>query len=558
MRTRAGQHRLWRAGQGPVVPFRPMQGVATRPSRATVVAVLSLALALGAGGRAGASARVVLLDVGVVDTATPELDEVADQLVARGIQALGPAVAGAWPTDEPPLPSSPEVDALLAEAERLLEDFDSEGAMGALQRAADLVADGADGEHGAALLVIHWMFADLAMAEGQEAVCLAHLRQIVRAAPWWEPPRGYLTPDVAEAFTRERDAAAAIAATLDLESLPTGTAVHVDGIDVTGATRLPVLPGLHLLRVQRPGQATWRRWTDVAGGQVMVVAPPATPAWTDEVRATARAALDAGDSAAMHSLTAGIIADTGASVVVLAQPGRRDDAVVAAGIMAGRDGWVVEPGAYTAASLAEAIRDVRLPRERTTSPAVAGVLAVDAGGTARIVLPEDRLVAAGSGPAIEAGGGLLLGGVLELRALAGLHHFGAAPMSLEGSGVVLEGSQQATLLRFGAAVSPRIRLGSATHLWIGAGGGVALAWSTTELDGWGRTSHTGSGGYLYVGLGLDVAASRAVGLGPSGGLVIAGVPQETALTDIPPLLTVTSGAVRSLQFGLRGTFGPGR
>jgi hypothetical protein len=156
------------------------------------------------------------------------------------------------------------------------------------------------------------------------------------------------------------------------------------------------------------------------------------------------------------------------------------------------------------------------------------------------------------------GGGLLLGGALEIRGLVGFHHHGAAALSLQGSDGALEGSQRASLWRFGVVVGPRVPLGRGAHLRIEGGGGLAVASSSTELEGWGRTTDGGIGGFACGGVGVELPVTERFSMGPTVGVLVAGIPQQTALMDVPPLLVVSSGAVRALQLGVRGTLGPRR
>ena len=486
------------------------------------------------------SARVLLLDVGSESRATTEVLDAAARVLEQehGIVAMGPSFAWPFDRDTPPLASPPELERLLARAEQQYADFDTEGARTTLEEGARLFGGLADGEHGQLLLRFHWLFAQLAIVDGEDAACLAHLQRIVRLCPWWEPPRGYLTPEAAEAFEQERAALQTVV--IDRSGLAGGTGVWIDGFEVSDRPAVDVEPGMHLVRIHRPGCAAWRRWFELQPGQVLRLENPTTPSWDAGVRQQARDALDREDARGLSDLLAPMVELARADVVVVAHDAT--GSVHAGGVA--RGSWVLPPGAYSARSLAAAL--ARHASGSRRNDRTVGVFCGELGGAGRIGRHDQANLASGGGLGLEIGGGLAVGGVLEMRGVAGLILLG--PSTVESA----SGTQRDVLVRLGIVVGPRLPLGRGHDLWFGGGVGLGFAGMSGAVEGGSTESDSGVGGALMASLGLRFALSDGVRLGPSVSLVHAAVPVQIGLGG----LELESPSLTALTFGVQVVLGP--
>ncbi len=512
--------------------------------RAPVIAAL-FALACAAVAHAGET-RVLVLDVGETSGGA-RVGDLAEQLGDRaGWAALGPGYIEPFTRTEPAPPedSRDEIQRLLDRAEEQYRAFDTAGALATLEEASAGVLPLADGEHGPLLLRFHWLFAQLALVEGQTSVCDAHLRQIVRVQPWWEAPVGYLTPEAAESLARERDQVLAEAVTLQIGHLPPDVTVSVDGLAVGGIAAVPLTAGLHLVRVQREGFQTSRRWYAFEPGQTLAVAPPTTPSWDEDLRRRVRVAMAARDASQCARLISALARHARVDLVVLAVPGRGDALDVGA-VTPGAETWRLRPVEVRAD---DAVR--RIAGSRGASGTL-GTLVVGLGGSVRVVPSGASWVAAAGGLGLELGGGVLLGGVLELRGMAGLSMHGPAGLETPASATGVDLVQRGLALRGGAMVGPRIPLGPGAHLWIGGGGGIAYCAMTYRGGEETATDANGTGGFVQGAFAVGLSPADGVSFGPMVSLVHAGVPLSSAIEQGPPRLVSSSDGFTTLELGLR-------
>jgi hypothetical protein len=512
--------------------------------RTPVIAAL-LALACAAVAHAGET-RVLVLDVGETTGGT-RVEALAEQLGASaGWAALGPDYVEpfAQATTLSSVATLDEIQPLLDRAEAQYRAFDTAGALATLEQASAGAQALADGEHGPLLLRFHWLFAQLALVEGQTAVCDAQLRQIVRVQPWWEAPVGYLTPEAAESLARERDQVLAEAVTLQVGHVPPDVTVSVDGLTVGGIASVPLTAGLHLVRVQREGFQTSRRWYAFEPGQTLAVTPPTAPSWDEDLRRRLREAMAAADASLCARLISPLARHARVDLVVLAVPGRGDSLDVGA-VAPGAETWRLRPVEVRTDDAAHRIAGSR------GATGTLGTLVVGLGGSMRVVPSGASWVAGAGGLGLELGGGIVLGGVFELRGIAGLSLHGPAGLETPASARGVDLVQRGLSLRGGALVGPRIPLGPGAHLWIGGGGGIAYCAMTYRGGEESAVDANGTGGFVQGAVAAGLSPADGVSFGPMVSLVHAAVPLSSAIEQGPPRLVSSSDGFTTLELGLR-------
>jgi len=501
-------------------------------------------------------ARVLVLD------ASEEAGALADDLgrlaarmeSERGLAVLGPEFAGPFEGEAPALPASTEVEELLQLAEQQYGDFDTEAARRTLLDASRRIGDLTDGEHGELLVRFHWLFAQLAIVEGEVAAAEVHLDRIVQRAPWWEPPKGYLTPEAADAFAAQRAEAVSSAAVVDLVVLPPDAEVWVDGFSMKEFGTVRVVPGLHLVRVEQPGYAVWRRWFDLAADQRLVVQPPVIPRWDADARAGARAALASGDVGALGALVGGLAQLADASLAVVAFSAGSEVQAAALSVAEGR--WAVEPSRGALSEFAGALCGVPIAtNSRGAARPAAGVFTLSLGGSGRVVGGGDEFIAPGGGPSIELGGGVAINGVLEIRVLGGVAFHGGSSLSLPLGGSSVSSMQRSYLVRVGAVVGPRIPLGRAAYLWLGGGGGLGITGLTGAIGEGTATSVSAAGGMVMASAFLGLTPWPGVRFGPSAGFVHAGAPTTLLMLDGGTAARLKATSYSAVEFGVQMAIG---
>ncbi len=518
-----------------------------------VLVWLAIACLLG-GGPARASS-VLLLDASASSgDATRILDD-AVELLARQhhVSALGPAFADGPRIAVDAAAGESPVRWLVERAQREFESFQLETAQQTLAEAGDALAGQPGGEQGALLLEMHWLYAQLAMVRGEDAVAVSHLARIAVLAPWWEPPVGYLTPELREQWLAERERVVGQGARIDLGQLPPGVEAWVDGFALPAGQARALAAGRHLVRVERAGFVPERRWIELQPGQRWLAVGPSRADWEDATRAMLRGCLDGELPAEAADVLAALGTRAAAELVVVGYRSATDPpgTVRAAAVVPGQRSWVIAHRSCSAYDLAEIVaRTVRADEVAGASP-VSPLMTVELGGALRMLGPAERNVSGGGGPALELGGGIDLAGRLELRAVVGLAF--AGPVALE----VADARQRAYLVRAGGVVAPRIPLGRGAALFVGGGGGFLLSGIVTTADDGVPYPAEGRGGFAIATVGLDLPAGRAATFGPAISYLHGVVPLQRGVPVAGQgSLEVQAAATRSLQFQLRIRLSP--
>ncbi len=522
-----------------------------------VVGLLCATLAPAGDARAG---RILLLDASEVPGAGASLlEEVAQSLRASGLPALGP---GAVPPLQPAVGLGVDlapIEHQLQAAEAHYNQFDGEAAQAALEKASAQIAALETGEMGALLVRAHWLFAQLAILGGDDARGAAHLELAVRTAPAWHPPEGYLTPELEQILEEERQRIIGAGASLSVSSLPAGCTVWLDGIQITERVDQSVVPGRHLLRVERPGFLTVRSYVDIRAGSSFLAETPVEPSWDDATRATVRASMGGTpDDSIMNVLTVfGRRTNADTVVVGVVDAGASAAPIATAVVLRrGAGSWEAPVRGYSSAELATTLGGSKAKSPTASGPTATRALAtLRIGGGGRISGGQDSLIAQASGLALEGGVGVALKGRFALRFTAGLDLFGPAAVSVTVLDEPLAGRQNSSLFRLGALAGPRIPVGPNT-LWIAGGGGVAFSWVNTALAGRDPMPASLTGGWGGAALGLDVPVGGCHGLtvGPSIGLVIAGSTLDSVVPGSAESAHISSRLFQAIEGGLRLTF----
>ena len=522
----------------------------------TVVAGLFWATLVPAGSaRAG---RVLLLDASEVPGAAADLlEEVARSLRAEGVSALGPAaVAALQPVTVPAVDLAP-IERQLQAAQAHYNGFDGEAALASLAGASAEIAALETGEVGPLLVRAHWLFAQLAILGGDDALGAAHLKLAVQASPTWQPPEGYLTPELEQVLEEERQRITATGATLSVSSLPSGCAVWLDGIPVTGRVDQAVVPGKHLLRVERSGFMTVRRWVDIRAGSSFLAVTPVEPVWDDATRAAVRAATGGTpDDSIMTVLTVfGRRTNADTVVVGFVDAGASLTPISCAVVLRrGAASWEEPARGYSCAELAIALGSRKAGVTGANPAATRPLFTLRVGGGGRISGKQNSLIAQSGGLAVEGGVGVALGGKLAIRLTAGLDVFGPAGVTVTVLDEALAGRQKCGMFRLGAFAGPRIPLGPNT-LWIAGGGGVAFSWISTELPLREPIPDAPTGGWGGAAVGLDMpVGSGGLTVGPSLSYVVAGSALDTVVPGSADTQHITSETFQAVEGGLRLTF----
>ncbi len=521
----------------------------------SAVPLLCSVLLLSGGATAAepVATTVVLVDATErLAAARDELEQAADLLQRRA----GAPVLVLGPGSEPDGQSTAEArrgEALghLQEAQAHYEDFDLERARAALGESALALDALTEPEIGELKLQLHWLQAQIAIVVGDTARAATHVRVIARLAPWWEPPVGFLTPEVKKALLDERSAIAADEVRVHGGALPPGAVVRVDGLAVDDPREVVIPAGRHVLRVERPGYRDIAEVLDLRPGQHVDLVAPFEPAWSDAQRRDLRRAVQDAGAGERARLLDDLAAGARAALVVVAF--EVDDGKLRARVY-GTDpaGWrqaAVTADPERVAELAAA----ELPRIGGAPPRgpVQPLLALDLGGGARLVGSAGSATAAGGGLAVSFGGGVALREVLGIRALVGVAVHGPAVLPEETGDAGRGGTQQGFLIRAGVEVGPRIPLGRGTSLLICGGGGFAFGGVSTELAGAEAEVAQATGGYVAGAVGLEHAPRPGLAVGPVIGLTHAGVPVEANLTGDHGTLRVAAQAYSVLEFQLR-------
>ncbi len=476
--------------------------------------------------------RVLLLDASEpAGAAGAPLAQTADALAGPPpVEVEGAAFVASLPGEVPALVATEDIDELLDRAGQHYDAFEPDAAVATLSEATTLIAALEGSELGPIQLRFHWLSTLAEMGRGHHAEAEPHLLAIARLAPWWEPPQGYLTPELEEYAGEQLETARDGGAVVDAQSLPAEARAWVDGFPLQGGT-LQVSPGRHLVRVEQPGFATVLRWVELPAGTRFGVPSPTLAAWTAVTRARVRGSM----GGAPEPLVADVLTRLGRQagvdlvVVVTAAPA---DTLQAAVLRPGEDGWAEPPAATTPEKLARRIRALDRPAggELVRRPVVpVAHAAVGAGG--RVVGDvAPALVAASGGPSIDVGGGISIRDRLEIRASVGLEVQAQTTLEARGFGGAVDARQRGVLGHAGVVIGPRVPLGEPAALWAHAGIGLALGWMGTAVAG-GEPQGTVEPGLWAAGLlGLDLALTDALVLGPDLGYQYGGIQLYGELT----------------------------
>lgn len=538
-----------------------IRGLLPSPDMIRTTRWIVLALALVAVD--AAPAQVLLLDASEqFGLAGGPLGSAAELLRSEhGIQAIGPgygAVYGEWAAAPPPRHGA--IEDLLDQARRQYRDFRTEEARETLRHAALEIAELGDEERGGLLVETHWLYVQLAIAGGGEDRGRYHVREIIRLQPWWVPPSGYLTPELAVILEEARSDVESQRTRIQLADLGEGTRIWIDGIEL-GDERsgVQVVPGSHMIRTEQPGFTASLRQVDLRSGQTWTAEPPWAPAWDGASRAAVREATHGEPPPETARFLTQVTREAGCVWLVVAERAVADEpgSVRAALFDSVSSTWSWYGGRYDPPELAAEVATVVHPeRALDHRPPVRPLLSLGIGGAARIVAPGDELVPAAGAMAAEIGGGIEILRHVRIRGIVGVDLHGPATLVLEDGTRAVGGGQWGYLVRLGAAGGPRLPLGRGAWLWIAGGGGHALAGASTRVTDAAAVSVAGQGGWFTVAVGLEVVSRRGLAVGPAVGYVHAVIPLEGDLGPAGWNQRFYSGASRFLELSLRAAIGP--
>jgi hypothetical protein len=518
-------------------------------TRGTLAWLVILSLLFAGEARAG---RVLLLDASATagDAARILDDAVGELSLHHQITALGPGLMASYVPIQVPPPSAEPVLWLVDRAQREFENFELETASETLVEAGRKLESLPAGENGEALLQMHWLHVQLAMVRGEDALAASHMARIAELAPWWEPPVGYLTPELGQQWRADKERVVTSGVRIQVRGLSAGTHAWIDGFQLTPGEDRAVAAGRHLYRAERSGFTTSRSWIELRAGQRWMATPPSQPSWDDTTRALLRGAIDGDLADDPDAVLQALGSMAGVQLVVVAFRTATDPpgTVRAAAIVPGERTWQLPLRTCSAYDLASAVAEIAVDPGPTAGP-VSPMLTIELGGALRLGGPAERNVTGGGGPAFEIGGGVDLDGHLELRAAIGLAF--AGPVALADTPL----TQRAHLLRAGGVVAPHIPLGRGASLWIGGGGGIMISAIVTALEDGTPYPAEQRGGFLLGEIGLDLPVRQGVTVGPSISYTHGWIPNQRSVPLDGAHIEVEATATRSLQFHLRFTLG---
>jgi len=532
-------------------------GAAVRRTVSFLAASVTLFVAVEA-----AAARVLLLDSSEqAGNAERILDDAAEVLQKQyRVSAVGPSFATPYTIIAAPSERQVPVEWLVERAQREFENFELETAHETLGDASHKLEELTDGESGELLLKMHWLYAQLAIVRGEDDLCALHLEQIAGLAPWWEPPVGYLTPELRDIWLAERQRVMGEGVRVQVNGLPPGTRAWIDGFELTEGQTRALAPGRHLYHAERPGFVPARQWVRLKAGQRWEAVAPVHPAWDDATRAQVREAVHGPIPEGVAEVLAAMGALAGVDLVVVAYRTAADPpgTVRAAAVTPGQRSWTVAHRTCSSYDLAEqaagAVGGAAVAPGGGASK-VSPLLTVELGGGARLVGPAEQWVVGGGGPALELGGGVSLAGHLELRAAVGLAFAGPSALALGEDFGDAEVRQRAYLFRVGGLVAPHIPLGGGSTLWFGGGGGFLVTGVVTAVGNQPPYPAEERGACAFGGVGIDLPVRPGLTVGPSVSYTHGFVPVTRSVPVEGQRIEVETTAARSLQFQVRITLG---
>lgn len=481
-------------------------------------------------------------------------DSVEELSLQHRITALGPGLTDPYVPVQIPSTSDKPVLWLVDRAQQEFESFELETALETLSEAGRKLQSLPAGESGELLLRMHWLHVQLAMVHGEDGLAASHLTRIADLAPWWEPPVGYLTPELGDQWRADKERVATSGVRVQVRALPAGTRAWIDGFELPPGEDRAIAAGRHLYRAERSGFVTSRRWIELQPGQRWMATLPSQPSWDDTTRALLRGAIDgdlADDPAAVLEAL-GAMAGVDLVVVAFRTAADQPGAVRAAAIAPGERVWTMVFETCSAYELASAVAEIVVGPTPAAGGPVSPLLTIEIGGALRLGGLAEHNVTGGGGPAFEIGGGVDLDGYLELRAAVGMAF--AGPVALAAAPV----TQRAHMLRAGGIVAPHIPLGRGVSLWIGGGGGIMIAAVVTAVEDGTPYPAEERGGYLHGELGLDLPVCQGLTVGPSISYTHGWIPIQRSVPVDETQIEVEATAARSLQLQLRFTLGAKR
>lgn len=222
---------------------------------------------LGAAGAAAATQQapvVAIVDAGKAG-ATPEalryaIDQLAHDIAERGTTRL-PASATLRHVLEAGAEDRAHAEQLVDRAQRAYERFDYARALRSLHAAEHILRHAGPAAAAAeALTEVHRSMLLVHAADGNQQLAVEAATVLLQLRPEQPLDAGRFPPPALTALDRAKQRrAAAGASSLRVLSDPPGATVQVDGV-MRGETPLLVddlSPGVHYLRVERPGSAGW-------------------------------------------------------------------------------------------------------------------------------------------------------------------------------------------------------------------------------------------------------------------------------------------------------------